>query len=77
MRRRAARLPQVEVVQVPHARVDVPTCLDHVARLEVLSLTREDLAKTADVRAGAAAPRTERQKSAGRRRGDYLAAAAA
>lgn len=40
------RLPQVEVVQVPSRVVDIPTCLDHVARLEVLSLTSEDLAKT-------------------------------
>lgn len=41
------RLPQVQVVQVPSRPVDVATCLDHVARLEVLSLTPEDLAKTA------------------------------
>lgn len=40
------RLPQVEVVQVPPRAVDIPGCLDLVARLEVLSLTREDLAKT-------------------------------
>jgi FkbH-like protein len=40
-------LPQVEVIQVPARAVDVPSCLDHVARLEVLSLTREDSAKTA------------------------------
>ena len=39
-------LPQVEVVQTPERPVDVPACLDHVARLEVLSLTAEDLAKT-------------------------------
>jgi FkbH-like protein len=38
--------PEVEVVQTPAKPVDVPTCLDHVARLEVLSLTVEDLAKT-------------------------------
>ena len=40
-------LPQVEVVQVPKRVLDVPTCLDQVARLEVLAMTREDLAKTA------------------------------
>jgi FkbH-like protein len=40
------RLPQVEVIQVPQRQVEIPTCLDHVARLEVLSLTHEDLAKT-------------------------------
>jgi FkbH-like protein len=40
------RLPQVEVIQVPKRQVDIATCLDHVARLEVLSLTNEDLAKT-------------------------------
>src|SRR6185436_7579331 len=39
-------LPQVQVVQVPSRAVDVPGCLDRVARLEVLSLTKEDLAKT-------------------------------
>ena len=39
-------LPQVEVIQVPARPVDVPACLDHVARLEILSLTREDTAKT-------------------------------
>jgi FkbH-like protein len=39
-------LPQVEVIQTPERPVDIPGCLDHVARLEVLSLTAEDLAKT-------------------------------
>jgi FkbH-like protein len=39
-------LPQVEVVQVPSRSTEIATCLDQVARLEVLSLTREDLAKT-------------------------------
>lgn len=41
------RLPQVEVVQVPSRPVDVASCLDAVARLEVLSITAEDLQKTA------------------------------
>ena len=41
------RLPQVEVIQVPSRPVDVAGCLDSVARLEVLSLTAEDLQKTA------------------------------
>lgn len=40
-------LPQVEVVQTPARAVDVPFCLDHVARLEILSLTEEDRKKTA------------------------------
>lgn len=40
------RLPEVEVIQVPSRAVDVPFCLDRVARLEVLSLTAEDRAKT-------------------------------
>jgi FkbH-like protein len=40
------RLPQVEVVQTPAKLVYLPACLEHVARLEVLSLTDEDLAKT-------------------------------
>ena len=39
-------LPQVEVVQVPSRLIDIPRCLDAVARLEVLALTSEDLAKT-------------------------------
>lgn len=42
-----ARLPQVEVVQVPKRAIDIPACLDHVARLEVLSLTAEDAERTA------------------------------
>ena len=41
------QLPQVQVIQVPSRPVEVPNCLDHVARLDVLSLTAEDLAKTA------------------------------
>jgi FkbH-like protein len=41
-----ARLPQVEVVQVPRRPHEVPACLERVARLEVLTLTAEDRAKT-------------------------------
>lgn len=41
-----ARLPQVEVVQVPKRAQEVPGCLDRVARLEILSLTAEDRDKT-------------------------------
>lgn len=41
------RCPEVEVIQAPGRAADVPACLDRVARLEVLSLTAEDLAKTA------------------------------
>jgi FkbH-like protein len=40
------RFPEVEVVQTPSRPIEVPMCLDQVARLEVLSLTPEDLAKT-------------------------------
>ncbi len=40
-------LPEVEVVQVPARAVEIPTCLDSVARLQITSLTREDLQKTA------------------------------
>ena len=40
------RWPQVEVVKTPTRPIDIPTCLDHVARLEVLTLTAEDLVKT-------------------------------
>lgn len=39
-------LPQVEVVQAPAKPMYLPTCLEDVARLEVLTLTAEDLAKT-------------------------------
>lgn len=39
-------LPQVEVVRTPVAAHHVPQCLDTVARLEILSLTAEDKAKT-------------------------------
>jgi FkbH-like protein len=40
-------LPAVEVVRVPERPVDVPGCLDAVARLEVLSITAEDRRRTA------------------------------
>lgn len=40
-------LPQVEVIRTPSRAVDVPFCLDKVARLEVLALTAEDRKKTA------------------------------
>lgn len=40
-------LPEVQVVQVPDKALEVPTCLDHLARLQITSLTGEDLAKTA------------------------------
>jgi FkbH-like protein len=39
-------LPQVEVVQTPAKPVEVPSCLDKIARLEILALTKEDRAKT-------------------------------
>jgi FkbH-like protein len=41
-----AELPQIEVVQTPSRPIDIPTCLDRVARLEVVNLTAEDVAKT-------------------------------
>lgn len=40
-------LPQVEVVRVPSRSNEIPGCLDTLARLEITSLTAEDLAKTA------------------------------
>jgi FkbH-like protein len=40
-------LPEVEVVQVPSRPVEIPGCLDELARLEIVSLTAEDLEKTA------------------------------
>ena len=39
-------LPMVTVIQTPKKPADVPGCLDRLARLEVLSLTAEDRAKT-------------------------------
>jgi FkbH-like protein len=39
-------LPQVEVIQTPSKPVLIPACLDKVGRLEILSLTKEDLEKT-------------------------------
>lgn len=40
-------LPEVEVIQTPGKPVDVPACLDRVARLEIVALTAEDQAKSA------------------------------
>lgn len=40
-------LPEVEVIQVPTRPAEIPVCLDAVARLEIVSLTEEDLEKTA------------------------------
>jgi len=39
-------LPQVQVVQTPARPVDIPSCLEHIARLEILALTEEDRQKT-------------------------------
>jgi FkbH-like protein len=39
-------LPEVEVIQTPDLPTDVPSCLDEVARLEILSMTDEDRRKT-------------------------------
>jgi len=39
-------LPQVTVIRTPSKPIQIPGCLDRVARLEVLSLTREDSDKT-------------------------------
>ena len=39
-------LPQVQVVQISAKPVDVPATLDRITRLEILSLTKEDRAKT-------------------------------
>ena len=40
-------LPEVDVIQVPSRATDIPSCLDALARLEIVSLTAEDLQKTA------------------------------
>ncbi len=39
-------LPAVDVIQVPSRPTDIPACLDALARLEIVSLTAEDLEKT-------------------------------
>ena len=41
-----SQLPQVQVIQTPSKPVDIPSCLEQVSRLEILSLTKEDLQKT-------------------------------
>ena len=40
-------LPEVDVIQVPSRAPLIPQCLDFVARLEIVTLTSEDLDKTA------------------------------
>ncbi len=40
-------LPEVDVVQVPDKAIEVPSCLESLARLQISSLTEEDLQKTA------------------------------
>jgi len=40
------QLPQVEVVQVPSDPLELPYCLDAVARLEIISRTDEDQVRT-------------------------------
>lgn len=39
-------LPEVDVVQVPSRPTEIPVCLNALARLEIVSLTAEDLEKT-------------------------------
>jgi FkbH-like protein len=39
-------LPEVTVIQTPKKPIEIPDCLDYLARLEVTGLTEEDLAKT-------------------------------
>lgn len=41
-----SHLPQVQVIQTPTKPVDIPACLEQLPRLEILSLTKEDLQKT-------------------------------
>jgi FkbH-like protein len=41
-----SELPQVEVVRTPARLLDLPACLDRIARLEVLQVTEEDRNKT-------------------------------
>lgn len=64
-------LPQVEVIQVPSRPTEVASCLDQVARLEVLSLTSEDLAKT-EMYAAERRRRELAEDTGGTGAGDYL-----
>jgi len=41
-----SELPHIEVVKTPERPLAIPSCLDRVARLEVLTLTEEDAQKT-------------------------------
>ncbi len=41
-----SQLPQVQVIQIPAKPIDLPACLEQISRLEILSLTEEDLQKT-------------------------------
>jgi len=41
-----SQLPQVEVVRTPSRPTAIATCLDHVARLEILALSDEDRSRT-------------------------------
>ena len=64
-------LPQVEVVQVPCRPMEISTCLDQVARLEILSLTSEDTAKT-EMYAQDRRRRELIEQTSGAAAGDYL-----
>ncbi len=66
-------LPEVEVIQVPSRPAEIPACLDALARLEIASLTREDLEKTA-MYAQERLRRSQRAQQAetGGSTGDYL-----
>jgi FkbH-like protein len=57
-------LPEVEVIQTPSRPVEIPYCLDQVSRLELLSLTAEDLKKT-EMYAQEGLRRQQRQKAEG------------
>ena len=57
-------LPEVEVIQTPARPVEIPSCLDQVSRLELLSLTAEDLKKT-EMYAQEGLRRQQRQKAEG------------
>jgi len=39
-------LPQVQVIQTPKKPIEIPFCLEHISRLQVLNLTTEDKNKT-------------------------------
>ena len=66
-------LSEVDVIQVPSKETDIASCLDHVARLEILTLTDEDRQKTKMYQAERQRKEMQQQQTeAGSGLNDYL-----